>query len=121
MKRYVISFGATAMDHIPEEDMPAVAAAAHGVVADALRAGVYLFSGGPENQRATVVASDGTVTDGPYPEAIGEAMIVAVPSRDEAIEWARRIAAACRCLQEVREFGQDPELDILLGQVWSSH
>jgi hypothetical protein len=32
-----------------------------------------------------------------------------VPSRDEAIVWAARIAKACRCDQELREFGFDPE------------
>ena len=46
MTRYLISFGAHAMDHIPDEDMLAVAKAAHAVIQDALNAGVYLFSGG---------------------------------------------------------------------------
>ena len=32
MTRYLISFGAHAMDHIPDEDMPAVAKAAHATV-----------------------------------------------------------------------------------------
>jgi hypothetical protein len=32
MTRYLISFDADAMDHIPEEDMPDVAMAAHAVV-----------------------------------------------------------------------------------------
>jgi hypothetical protein len=27
-----------------------------------------------------------------------------VPSRQEALEWAAKIAVACRCPQEVREF-----------------
>jgi hypothetical protein len=27
-----------------------------------------------------------------------------VPPRDAALEWAAKIAAACRCAQEVREF-----------------
>ena len=35
MTRYLISFDAHAMDHIPAEDMPAVATAAHEVVAEA--------------------------------------------------------------------------------------
>ena len=34
--------------------------------------------------------------------------IIDVPSREEALEWAARIAVACRCAEEVREFGQDP-------------
>ena len=36
--RYLISFDAHAMDHIPDEDMPAVAKAAHEVVQEALNA-----------------------------------------------------------------------------------
>ena len=116
MTRYLISFNDGAMDHIPDEDMPAVAKAAHAVVQEALNAGVYLFTGGLEDQRASVVATDGTVTDGPYPEAIGGVTVVEVPSREEALEWAAKIAVACRCAQEVREFGPDPELAAMLRQ-----
>jgi hypothetical protein len=60
MTRYLISFDAHAMDHIPDEDMPAVAKAAHEVVQEALNAGVWVFGGGLENQKATVVSTDGT-------------------------------------------------------------
>jgi len=116
MTRYLISFDAHAMDHIPEEDMPAVAKAAHAVVQEALNAGVYLFAGGLENQPVSIVATDGTVTDGPYPEAIGGVTLVEVPSREEALEWAAKIAVACRCAQEVWEFGNDPELAEMLRQ-----
>ena len=116
MTAYLISFDAHAMDHIPDEDMPAVARAAHAVVQEALNAGVYLFSGGLKDQKASIVAPDGTVTDGPHPEAIGGATVVEVASREEALEWAAKIAVACRCAQEVREFGPDPELDAMLSQ-----
>jgi len=116
MTRYLISFGAHAMDHIPGEDMPAVAKAAHAVVQEAINAGVLVCTGGLEDQRASIVATDGTVTDGPYPEAIGALTVVEVPSREEALEWAAKIAVACRCAQEVREVGFDPELDAMLRQ-----
>jgi hypothetical protein len=116
MGRYLISFGAHAMDDIPDEEMPAVAKAAHAVVQEAVDAGVFVFAGGLENQKASIVATDGTVTDGPYPEAIGGAMLIDVPSREEALRWAAKIAVACRCAQEVREFGPDPELDAMLRQ-----
>ena len=66
MTRYLISFDAHAMDHIPDEDMPAVAKAAHEVVDEAMNAGVWVFGGGLENQKVSIVATDGTVTDGPY-------------------------------------------------------
>jgi hypothetical protein len=108
MPRYLISFDAHAMDHIPDEDGPAVADAAHSVVQEAMDAGVWVFGGGLENKKASIAATDGTVTDGPYPQAIGGMSIVDVPSREEALEWGAKIAAACRCPQEVREFMPDP-------------
>lgn len=108
MARYLISFGAHAMDDIPGEEMPAVAEAAHEVVEEAVNAGVWVFGGGLEWQKATVVATDGTVADGPYPQAVGGLCVVDVPSREEALSWAAKIARACRCAQEVREFMPDP-------------
>ena len=108
MPRYLISFDAHAMGHIPNEDMPAVARAAHEVVEEAMNAGVWVFGGGLEHQKASIVATEGTVTDGPYPEAIGGFCVVDVPSREEALKWAAKTAVACRCAQEVREFMPDP-------------
>jgi len=108
MTRYLISFDAHAMDHISDEEMPDVGRAAHEVVDEAMDAGVWVFGGGLEAAKASVVATDGTVTDGPYPEAVGGFWIVDVPSREEALEWAARTAVACRCAQEVREFMPDP-------------
>jgi hypothetical protein len=108
MTRYLISFDAHAMDDIPREEIPDVGKAAHAVVEEAMDAGVWVFGGGLEAEKASVVATDGTVTDGPYPEAVGGFWIVDVPSREEALEWAARTAVACRCAQEVREFMPDP-------------
>jgi len=119
MTRYLISFGAHAMDHVPDEDGPAVARAAHAVVQEAINAGVYVLAGGLEDQRARIVTADGTVTDGPYLEAVSGVTVVEVPSREEALAWAAKIAAACRCAQEVRAFGADPELDAMLRQAES--
>src|SRR5580698_5470824 len=119
MTQYLISFGAHAMDHIPDEDAPAVARAAHAAVQEAISAGVYVSAGGLEDQPASIVAADGTVTDGTHPEAIGGFTLVDVPSREEALRWAGRIAIACRCAQEVREIGADPELDAMLRRAGS--
>jgi hypothetical protein len=59
-------------------------------------------------QRVSVVATDGTVADGPESKAyIGGFSVVDVTSREEALEWAKKIAVACRCAQEVREFVPD--------------
>jgi len=66
------------------------------------------FGGGLENQKASIVAAEGTVTDGSYPEAIGGLCVVDVRSPEEALEWAAKTAVACRCAQEVRQFMPDP-------------
>ena len=112
MTRYLISFDDGAMI-FPEEELPDVAEAANRVVLEAKDAGVWVFGGGVERRRASVVATDGTVIDGPYPETkavIGGFSIVDVPSREEALTWAAKIAVACRCAQEVREIMPDPNV-----------
>src|ERR1700733_8200344 len=116
MTQYLISFGAHAMDHVPDEDAPVVARAARAVVQEAVNAGVYVSAGGMEDQPASIVATDGAVTDGPYPQAIGGFTLVDVPAREEALRWAGKIAVACRCAQEVREIGADPELNTMLRE-----
>ncbi len=116
MTQYLISFGPHAMDHIPEEDMPAVSKAAHAVIQEALNAGVYVLAGGLDDQRASIVATDGTASDGPFPEFVGGLTVVEVPSHEEALQWAAKIAVACRCAQEVRAIGHDPELDAMLRE-----
>jgi hypothetical protein len=112
MPRYLISFDDGSMDHIPEQDWPAVGEAAHAVLRAAKAAGVWIFGGGLQRQQASIVATDGTVTDGPAVETkavIGGFSIIEVPSREEALAWAARFAEACRCAQEVREIMFDPE------------
>jgi|ERR1035441_8365499 hypothetical protein len=94
------SFDDGAMTY-PETEMPDVAEAAHAVVQEAKDAGVWVFGGGlNDHEEASVVATDRTVTDIPYPESeqyIGGFAVVDVPSRGEALEWAAKIAVACRC------------------------
>ena len=110
MPRYLISFNDGWMD-FPEEDFPDVAKAASDLVREARDAGVWVYGAGLESQRASIVAPDGMIMDGPFPETkevIGGFCIVDVPSREEALEWAAKTAAACRCTQEVREILPDP-------------
>src|SRR4051812_42765078 len=117
MTQYLISFNDGAMDHIPDEDWPDVGKASHAVIQEAVTAGVWVYGGGLQRQRASIVATDGMVTDGPYPETkevVGGFSVVDVASREEALVWAARIAAACRCAQEVRELMADPETDEML-------
>jgi hypothetical protein len=110
MTRYLISFDDGAMT-FPEEDLPDADKAAHEVVEAAKHAGVWVVGGGVASQRASVVATDGSITDGPYPETkavLGGFAIVEVSSRQEALQWATKFARACRCAQEVREIMFDP-------------
>ena len=112
MTRYLISFNDHAMDHIAGDDWATVGAESH--VEEAQAAGVWVYGGGLERQRASVVGTDGTITDGPYPETkevIGGFCVVDVPTREEALVWAAKTAKACRCAQEVRELMPDPMVD----------
>lgn len=110
MTRYLISFDEGTMTH-SEEDHQDVSDAAHAVVEEAKDAGVWVFSGGLfSHEEMSVVGTDGTVEGAPENKVayVGGMSIVEVPSREAALEWAAKIADACRCPQEVREFMTDP-------------
>ncbi|HLO96104.1 MAG TPA: YciI family protein [Burkholderiaceae bacterium] len=112
MSKYLISFPAPAMD-VPAADLPAIGEAARQVIREARAAGVYVFAGGINGDVAPVlVDGDGAVRRGTYPqtrEFDGGFCVLELPSREAALQWASRIAGACRCAQELREFGEDPE------------
>jgi hypothetical protein len=111
--RYIISFADGAMT-FPDEDLPAVSAAAHAVVQEAKDAGVYVLAGGvTDHTEGAVVAVDGTITSGSLSQIdqhLGGFTIVDVPTGDDALRWAAKIAVACRCEQEVREIMDDPQI-----------
>lgn len=112
MTKYLISFPASAMN-VPSEEMPAVGEAARSVIREAKGAGVYVFGGGIDAGVAPVlVESDGATVNETYPRTgllDGGFCVLDLPSREVAIEWAAKIAKACRCPQELREFMFDPE------------
>ena len=112
MTKYLISFPSGAMV-VPAEDFEAVSDAAHAVVREAKAAGVWVFGGGiDESVPPVLVDGDGTVTVGTYPQTTqlkGVYSVLELPSREAALEWAAKIAVACRCAQEVRQFQYDPE------------
>ena len=111
MTKYLISFPSAAMV-IPDREMQAVSDAAHAVVQEAKDAGVWVFGGGiDESVPPVMVDGDGTVTEGAYPQTKqleGGYSVLELPSREAALEWAAKIATACRCAQEVRAFAYDP-------------
>ena len=111
MTKYLISFPSEAMVLAPGE-LPEVAAAARAVIADAKKAGVYVFGGGIDEEIEPIrVSADGSICDEVYPGSRikGGLTVLELPTREEAVEWARRIAVACRCAQELREFIYDPQ------------
>ena len=92
MTQYLIAFDDGDMV-FPAEDLPDVARASQAVVQEARAAGVWVFGAGLEHQDPSVVATDGTVTDGPYPETkehIGGFVVVDVPTREAAMSGLPR-------------------------------
>ena len=59
-----------------------------------------------------LVSGNGAVLKGGYPWAApltGGFTVLELPSQDEAIAWAARMARACRCDQELRVFMLDTD------------
>jgi hypothetical protein len=111
MTKYLITFPSEAMV-LTDEEFPIVSAESHAVIEEAKAAGVYVFGGGiEENVDPVLVSSDGSVSTETYPgiELKGGFTVLELPTREDAIEWARKIAASCRCAQELREFMYDPQ------------
>lgn len=110
MTKYLISFPSEAM-MVSDEEFPTVVIDSHAVIEDAKAAGVYVFGGGIDEQVDPVlVSADGAISTTIYPSSRlnGGFTVLELPTREDAEEWARRIAAACRCAQELREFMYDP-------------
>ena len=102
MAKYLISFPSAAMV-VPDGEWEAVGRDAHAVIDEAKAAGVFVFGGGIDENVPPVRG---------YPWAPplnGGFTVLELSSRDEAIAWAARIAKACRCDQELRVFGFDPQ------------
>lgn len=112
MAKFLISFPSAAMK-VPDGEWEAVDRDSHAVIREAKAAGVYVFGGGiDETTPPVLVSADGSVAEGGYPWAPplnGGFTVLELPTRKEAIAWAARMAKACRCDQELRVFGFDPE------------
>ena len=110
MTKYLISFPSEAMV-VTDEEFPGVVADSHAVIEEAKKAGVYVLGGGFDEQVDPVlVSADGSISPDTYPgtQLTGGFTVLELPTRDDAVLWASKIAAACRCSQELREFGYDP-------------
>src|SRR5690242_17072694 len=105
MTYFLISFPSEAMV-VNEEEFAQAVADSNAVVQEAQEAGAWVFGGGVvEEVDPVLVAADGTVTPGTHPGSriTGGLTVLDVPDRASAELWAAKIAAACRCAQEVRE------------------
>lgn len=110
MTKYLISFPGEAMQ-LGEDELVQAGIDSRAVIAQAKAAGVYVFAGGiDESVDPVLVAADGVVKSGIYPGSHlnGGFTVLELPTREDAVEWARKIAVACRCAQELREFMYDP-------------
>ena len=108
MTKYLISFPGETF-HVAAEDMAAVSADSHAATAEAKAAGVYVFGGGINEEVDPVLVDQDGVIGHSATHLTGGYLVLELPTRDDAITWAARFAAACRTPQEVREFGYDPE------------
>jgi hypothetical protein len=95
-------------DGPPPESMAVIAAELHQLNERLRASGAWVFTGGlhpPE--AASVVRSDGLVTDGPYLEGkehIGGIWLITADGLDAALGWGRQAAAATGLPIEVRPF-----------------
>jgi hypothetical protein len=103
--------------HLPDDYDPSVEDEAMSRDIDALNeemiaAGVRTFVGGlrPASSARSLRAQPGgnvVVTDGPYLEAkehVGGLWVLECADLNEALEWGRKAAVACRAPVEVRPF-----------------
>jgi hypothetical protein len=103
--------------HRPEDYDPSTESEAMGREIDELNqemavAGATVFVGGlgpPSSARSLRREPDGRmlITDGPYLESkehIGGFWVLEATTLDEALEWGRKAAIACRASVEVRPF-----------------
>jgi len=112
MAKYLISFPSAAM-LVTDGELEEAGRDSRVVIEEAKAAGVYVFGGGiNEGVPPVLVSANGTVATGGYPWAPplnGGFAVFELPSREEAVAWAVRLAKACRCSQELRVFMFDPQ------------
>jgi hypothetical protein len=95
-----------------------VGAAVGQAVEEMSKAGVLLFAEGVHRSslgaRVKVEGGKRTVTDGPFAETkelIGGVIVVEVRNREEAVEWAARLAEALGAEVEVRRVVDEADFD----------
>lgn len=110
MTKYLISFPSEAMV-LTDDELALAAVESRAVIEEARAAGVYVFGGGiHEGVAPVLVRADGSMSAETHPGSRidGGFTVLELPTREQAVEWAGKMAAACRCAQELREFMYDP-------------
>lgn len=97
-------------------DIEAMIATSRQFIDDMVKAGVYLAAEGLDDpDKGVVVDFSGevpVVTDGPYGETkelFGGFFLIEVASKEEAVEWAKRVPAAPGAKVEVRRVPEGDE------------
>jgi hypothetical protein len=92
------------------------------------KAGVLLALDGlhpaSEGARVTYAGGSPSVTDGPFIEAkelVGGYWIIQAASKEEAVEWARRIPAGPKDVVEVRRIAELEDFPPEIQQALTSH
>ena len=116
--RYMIINKADADSEAGKFPSEEVAGAGGQAVEEMSKAGVVLFAEGVHRSslgaRVKVQGGQRTVTDGPFAETkelIGGVIVVEVRNRDEAVEWAARLAEALGSEVEVRRVVEEADFD----------
>src|SRR6187549_1798552 len=112
MTGYLIYFNQQWVGDHTEEWFRGRGPLAWAVVEEMKAAGVYVFTGGLEEEVDSAFSADATsgelvITDGPYVETkeyLGGFAVVRVADDDAAKMWAGKVAEACGWPQEVRRF-----------------
>ena len=112
MAEYLIYFNQQWVGEHTEEWFRGRGPLASAVVDEMREAGVYVFTGGLEEDpdsafSVDVTSGTPTITDGPFVETkeiLGGFCVVDVADDEAAKMWASKVAVACGWPQEVRRF-----------------
>jgi hypothetical protein len=116
MKQYLVTVNHADDYHLEPAEMDQMGADVNALNDEIRAAGRWVFAGGlrPTSTATTLRLEDGEVltTDGPFAEGkehIGGFWVIKAPDLDEALEWGRKAAKACRVPIGVRPFDDESE------------
>ena len=114
MKQYLVTVNHADDYHLEPAEMDQMGAEVNALNDEIRAAGRWVFAGGlrPAATSTTLRLENGEVltTDGPFAEGkehIGGFWVIKAPDLDEALEWGRKAAKACRVPIEVRPFDDE--------------